>query len=187
MYKENVLLNQTYLFVLRFFNFIMLLNHVRFVLKAKYLNQCITTEILLREFNLAFWNAKVKLEYTLSVAAINLQSRPGRKKNGTRVVIARLNYEIFLWRAHAQNDLRRVFLHWGVWLCVMHIIFTSLKMQYSSWMRVLFSQLFSLRTIRRIPLHFIRPKVDFFLAAKTTAFRTPGYIRFENSNQSCCN
>ena len=35
--------------------------------------------------------------------------RPGRKKNGTRVVIARLNYEIFLWRAHAQNDLRRVF------------------------------------------------------------------------------
>ena len=35
--------------------------------------------------------------------------RPGRKKNGTRAVIARLNYEIFLWRAHAQNDLRRVF------------------------------------------------------------------------------
>ena len=26
-----------------------------------------------------------------------------------RVVITRLNYEIFLWRAHAQNDLRRVF------------------------------------------------------------------------------
>ena len=58
--------------------------------------------------------------------------RPGRKKNGTRVVIARLNYEIFLWRAHAQNDLRRVFLHWGVRLRVTHIIFTSLKMQYSS-------------------------------------------------------
>ena len=35
--------------------------------------------------------------------------RPGRKKNGTRVVIACLNYEIFLWRAHAQNDLRHVF------------------------------------------------------------------------------
>ena len=81
--------------------------------------------------------------------------RPGRKKNGTRVVIARLNYEIFLWRAHAQNHLRRVFLYWGVRSRVTHIIFTSLKMQYSSWMRVLVSQLFSLRTIRRTPLHFI--------------------------------
>ena len=35
MYKENVLLNQTYLFVLRFFYFIMLLNHVRFVLQKQ--------------------------------------------------------------------------------------------------------------------------------------------------------
>ena len=35
IYKENVLLNQTYLFVLRFFYFIMLLNHVRFVLQKQ--------------------------------------------------------------------------------------------------------------------------------------------------------
>ena len=34
-YKKNVLLNQTYLFVLRFLYFIMLLNHVNFVLQKQ--------------------------------------------------------------------------------------------------------------------------------------------------------
>ena len=34
-YKENVLLNQTYLFVLTFLYFIMLLNHVKFVLQKQ--------------------------------------------------------------------------------------------------------------------------------------------------------
>ena len=35
MYKENVLLNQTHLFVLRFLYFITLLNYVRFVLQKQ--------------------------------------------------------------------------------------------------------------------------------------------------------
>ena len=55
MYKENVLLNQTYLFVLRFFLFYNAVKPCEIcATKAKYLNQCITTEILLREFDLAF-------------------------------------------------------------------------------------------------------------------------------------
>ena len=59
MYKENVLLNQTHLFVLRFLYFIMLLNHVKFVLqKQNNLNQCITSEKLLREFDLAILKCK---------------------------------------------------------------------------------------------------------------------------------
>ena len=58
-YNENVLLNQTYLLVLTFLYFIMLLNHVKFVLqKQNTLNQCITPGKMLHEFDPAILKYK---------------------------------------------------------------------------------------------------------------------------------
>ena len=72
-YKENVLLNQTYLFVLRFLYFIMLLNHVKFVLQKQdiYLNQCVTPGKMRRKFDPVILKCKGHIRAHAAVATIN--------------------------------------------------------------------------------------------------------------------